>query len=152
MKNDHFSKIEPCHRFSKNVHFCVHFCVPFLVARFQISKVRSDRDSHHHHVVMPPKLKMGPTSKSQPTGSKCARKPSSKLADASLLSEDEEVQEDTKQRTKVRRTSWTTSRTERLLDWLEENPKNCSLTLRRMLRTKEDENVLQRVPNWNSTK
>jgi hypothetical protein len=37
-------------------------------------------------------------------------------------SEDEEVQEDTKQRTKVRRTSWTTNRTERLLDWLEENP------------------------------
>jgi hypothetical protein len=50
MKNDHFLKIEPCHRFSKNDHFRVHFRVPFLVARFRISKVRSDRDSHHHHV------------------------------------------------------------------------------------------------------
>jgi hypothetical protein len=67
---------------------------------------------------------MGPTSRSQPSG-KRARKPSSKLAEGSLTvtnSEDEEVQEDTKQRTKVRRTSWTTNRTERLLDWLEENP------------------------------
>ena len=145
MKNDHFSKIEPCHRFSKNVHFHVHFRVPFLVARFRIFKVRSDCDSHHHHVIMPPKSKMGPTSKSQPTGSKRARKPSSKLADASLLSEDEEVQEDTKQRTKVCRTSWTTSRTEHLLDWLEENPADRQKLFSNSTKDAKDEGRRKRV-------
>lgn len=57
----------------------------------------------------------------KPASAKRARKPSSKVIEsaATVDSEDEET---TKQRTKIRRTSWTTTRTERLLDWLEENP------------------------------
>ena len=57
----------------------------------------------------------------KPASAKRARKPSSKVIEsaATVDSEDEET---TKQWTKIRRTSWTTTRTERLLDWLEENP------------------------------
>jgi hypothetical protein len=67
---------------------------------------------------MPPKTKMGPTTKSQP---KRARKPTSKVVE-SAPGPDSDGEEDTTQRTKIRRTSWTTARTERLLDWLEEHP------------------------------
>src|SRR5882757_1670064 len=68
---------------------------------------------------MPPKMKMGPASKLQP---KRARKPSSKVVESAPGLVDSEVEEDITQRTKIHRTSWTTARTERLLDWLEEHP------------------------------
>jgi hypothetical protein len=53
---------------------------------------------------------------------KRARKPSSKLVDSAAAVDSEDEEATGKQRTKIRRTSWTTARTERLLDWLEENP------------------------------
>lgn len=73
--------------------------------------------------TMAPKAKKGAAATKPQPGSapKRARKPSSKVVEsASLDSSDEE--DTTTQPAKVRRTSWTTARTERLLDWLEENP------------------------------
>ena len=71
---------------------------------------------------MPPKVKMAPASKSQPA--KRARKPSSKLVESAPINSEDEDDSEMRQQTtsKVRRTSWTSARTERLLDWLEENP------------------------------
>ena len=66
---------------------------------------------------------MGPKPKNSVAAKppKRTRKPSSKvLESAHVDSSDEENA--TAQPAKVRRTSWTTARTERLLDWLEENP------------------------------
>jgi hypothetical protein len=64
----------------------------------------------------------GATTRTQPgSGPRRTRKPSSKAAQLSTL--DATDDEDTgKQTTKTFRTSWTPARTERLLDWLEENP------------------------------
>jgi hypothetical protein len=55
---------------------------------------------------------------------KRARKPSSKVLESAppdVTDEEDTIAAGT-QRIKVRRTSWTPARTERLLDWLEENP------------------------------
>lgn len=68
---------------------------------------------------MPPKMKMAPA-KSQPA--KRARKPSSKLAESAPIDSEDEDEMRKPTTGKVRRTSWTSARTERLLDWLEENP------------------------------
>ena len=77
---------------------------------------------HIPHSTMAPKAKKGAAAaKPQPGSAKRARKPSSKAVESASL--DSSGEEDTTmQPAKVRRTSWTTARTERLLDWLEENP------------------------------
>jgi hypothetical protein len=70
---------------------------------------------------MAPKAKKGAAAKPQPgSAPKRAQRPSSKVVEsASLDSSDEE--DTTTQPAKVRRTSWTTARTERLLDWFEQD-------------------------------
>ena len=68
--------------------------------------------------MMGPKVKNSvPVSKPQ----KRTRKPSSKVLESAPINSSDEEDAAT-QPAKVRRTSWTTARTERLLDWLEENP------------------------------
>jgi hypothetical protein len=62
---------------------------------------------------------MGPKPKNKPP--KRTRKPSSKVLESAHIDSSDEENAMTLP-AKVRRTSWTTSRTERLLDWLEENP------------------------------
>lgn len=92
---------------------------------------------------MPPKTKSGPTSKSQP---KRARKPSSKLVDSTPAdSEDEDEIMATTQRPKIRRTSWTTARTERLLDWLEEHPADRQKLFSDSTKDSKDEGRRKRV-------
>jgi hypothetical protein len=76
---------------------------------------------------MAPKIKKGAAAKPPPTSApKRVRKPSSKVTDSAPIdSSDEEDATSQPQPAKVRRMmriSWTTARTERLLDWLEENP------------------------------
>jgi hypothetical protein len=54
---------------------------------------------------------------------KRTRKPTSKVVESAAIEfSDDEDHDTATQRTKVRRTSWTPARSERLLDWLEENP------------------------------
>ena len=74
--------------------------------------------------VMPPKTKKGPTSKPQSLFvPKWAQKPSSKvIKSATINSSDKEDPNSQLQSTKVCHISWTTARTEQLLDWLEEDP------------------------------
>ena len=80
----------------------------------------SNSAAAHSPPSMMPKGKKAPASKPP---SKRVQKPSSKLAESAPLAVDSEDEEkDTAQPAKIRRTSWTTARTERLLDWLEENP------------------------------
>ena len=65
----------------------------------------------------------GATTKTQPgSGPKRTRKPSSKAAESAALDITDNDEDTGRQTTKTRRTSWTPARTERLLDWLEENP------------------------------
>jgi hypothetical protein len=76
---------------------------------------------------MPPKAKKNAAAKPQPTPApKRARKPSSKAIESApmTLSDDEDAtsQLPPAKASRMMRISWTTARTERLLDWLEENP------------------------------
>jgi hypothetical protein len=80
--------------------------------------------------MAPKTKKKAAATKPQPTPApKRARKPSSKVTESAQIDSSDE-EDDTSQplqpaKAKVRRTmriSWTTARTERLLDWLEENP------------------------------
>ena len=98
---------------------------------------------------MPPKTKMGPASKSQPA--KRARKPSSKLVASAQATAVDSEDDETGQRTKIRRTSWTMARTERLLDWLEENPADRQKLFSDSTKDAKDENVSRRAPNQNTT-
>ena len=69
---------------------------------------------------MPPKPKKGAASKKPDLAPTQTWKPSSKIVESALLnsSDDEDT---TTQPAKVCCTSWTTARTEQLLNWLEEN-------------------------------
>ena len=89
--------------------------------------------THHLSTLsMLPKTKKGAAAKpllptSADSAPKRARKPSSKVAQSGPIdfSDEEEDATSQLQPAKVRRLmriSWTTARTERLLDWLEENP------------------------------
>ena len=137
MKNDHFLKIEPYECFYKNDHFSLNFTSHFLdpfssSAKTNIGYVPTVTATSQQ-LSMPPKPKKTAASKPQPTTSadlapKRARKPSSKVTQSAPLDSSDE-EDATSQlppaSSKVRRMmriSWTTARTERLLDWLEENP------------------------------
>jgi hypothetical protein len=77
---------------------------------------------------MAPKTKKSAVTKPQPTPAKRARKPSSKVAESASIdfSDEEDATSQkpaaTSKARRMMRISWTTARTERLLDWLEENP------------------------------
>ena len=102
--------------------FLTRFQAPLL----NVSFVLTVTPQPFNTLSMAPKTKKGAKADPKPpaSGLKRARKPSSKVTEtATYESSDEDVA--TSQPVKVRhmmRISWTTARTERLLDWLEENP------------------------------
>jgi hypothetical protein len=117
-KNDHFSP-----------NFTSHFLDPFSSSATQHWFRSHSHIATFNTLTMAPKTKKGANLKADTkppaSGAKRARKPSSKVAEsaATLESSDEDVA--TSHPVKARRMmriSWTTARTERLLDWLEENP------------------------------
>ena len=125
-----FQKSKHIKASTKNDHFSPNFTSYFLDP-FSSSATQHWFRSHTHiatfnTLTMAPKTKKGANLKDDTgTKHKRARKPSSKVAEsaATLDSSDEDVA--TSHPVKARRMmriSWTTARTERLLDWLEENP------------------------------
>ena len=109
--------------FAKMIIFSALLRIEFS-GNFSVFKLR--RDSHSvTPTTMAPKVKKSTASEAEPTSRpalpKRVRKLTLKVAESAPTDTTDE--EDTAiQRTKIRRTSWTPARTERLLDWLEENP------------------------------
>jgi hypothetical protein len=126
-----FQKSNLSNASTKNGHFSLNFTSYFLDL-FSSSAETNLLRSHSHLqpfnvFPMAPKTKKSAAIKPQPTSApKRARKPSSKATEyAPINFSDEEDATSQPQPAKARRMmriSWTTARTERLLDWLEENP------------------------------
>ena len=114
-------------------HFLLHFTSPFLDPFSSSAKINI-----HYYIVtvtvppvnvfpMAPKIKKSAGVKPQPTSApKQARKPLSKVTQSATIdSSDEEDAKPPAQPAKachMMRISWSTARTEQLLDWLDENP------------------------------
>jgi hypothetical protein len=136
-----FQKSNPSDASTKIGHFLLnftsHFQDPYFKLRLKPTFVTSRYILTHATfqrrvpTTMPPKTKKGAAAKTQPasapSGPKRTRKPSSKVTESAPIdsSDEEDATSQPPATGKVRRMmriSWTTARTERLLDWLEENP------------------------------
>ena len=126
-----FQKSKHTDASTKMTHFSLHFTSPFLDPFSSSTKTNIRYYVVTMTVTMPPsnvfpmapKAKKSAGTKPQPTS---APKPSSKVTQSAPIdSSDEEDAELPPQPAKAHRMmriSWTTARTERLLDWLKENP------------------------------